>query len=341
MDKLVSEIKSKFEQASRVALFTHVSCDCDGIGSMLGLYSFLTENGKNVSLFCDSDIPARLSFLNGIENINKDENPSQNSSLKEELKIELDVNFDNFDLLVSLDTSTASRLGKYQEIFENFENTINIDHHISNSNYAKINYVKPYSSCGEVVYELLKEAGCKIEPNVATCLFAAISSDTNCFTNANISSRTHFCAGELLDLGADHNLVNLSLHKNKSKNQLRLIAYMAKNLKFYKGITYFYSSLKMLKKLGVKSNDVSTFMHVICNTAESKINIVIKERGNGEYRLSLRSVGDYDVNRVTKIFGGGGHKNAGGCVLKGNFKKEFKKLVAECLAEIKRVDLKP
>ena len=116
---------------------------------------------------------------------------------------------------------------------------------------------------------------------------------------------------------------------------------MAKNLKFYKGITYFYSSLKMLKKLGVKSNDVSTFMHVICNTAESKINIVIKERGNGEYRLSLRSVGDYDVNRVTKIFGGGGHKNAGGCVLKGNFKKEFKKLVSECLAEIKRVDLKP
>ena len=101
MDKLVSEIKSKFEQASRVALFTHVSCDCDGIGSMLGLYSFLTENGKNVSLFCDSDIPARLSFLNGIENINKDENPSQNSSLKEELKIELDVNFDNFDLLKS------------------------------------------------------------------------------------------------------------------------------------------------------------------------------------------------------------------------------------------------
>lgn len=340
MERVVLEIKEKLQQANNIAIFTHVNCDCDGIGSMLGLYNYLIENGKNVSLFCDSDIPERFSFLNGISEINKLEKETGNTSLKEELKIQNKVNFKNFDLLISLDTSSSFRLGKYEEIFNQFYNTINIDHHVSNSNYAKINCVKAYSSCGEVIYEVLKNCEFNLSPNSATCLYAAISSDTNRFSNQNITEITHRYAGELLALKADHNLVNLCLFKNKNVNQLNLISYMTKNLKFYKGISYFYMSLKLLKKLNVKSSDVSTFMYILCNVGEAKINIIIKERGNGEFRLSLRSVGDYDVNKIARVFGGGGHKNAGGLTLKGNFKREFKKLLSECLMEIKRVDLK-
>lgn len=340
MEKIFYEIKDKINNANKIALFTHVSCDCDGIGCMLALYNFLTEKGKNVDLFCDSDVPEKYGFLKGIENLNKLENSINNSSLKKELELENHVDFSKYDLLISLDTSTLGRLGKYETDFKNFEETINIDHHISNTNYAKINYVKPYSSCGEALFELFIELGLEISQDVATCLFAAISSDTNRFSNSNISAKTHIFAGKLIELGADHNLVNLWLHKNKTKNQLKLISYMAKNLKYYKGISYFYMSLNLLKKLNVKSSDVSSFMHIICNSGDSKINIVIKERKKGEYRLSLRSVSEYDVNKVCSVFGGGGHKNAGGCSLYGNFKKEFKKLIKECLKEIEAVDLK-
>lgn len=105
-------------------------------------------------------------------------------------------------------------------------------------------------------------------------------------------------------------------------------------------MTYFYAKLKDLKKLHVKSSDVTTFMHIICNVDDSKINITVKERGNNEYRLGLRSIENYDVNRVASVFGGGGHKNASGCNIHGNFKKEFKKVLDECVKEIQRNDNK-
>ena len=340
MENKINEIKKVIKNAQSFAVFTHVSCDCDGIGCMLALYNLLNEEGKNVDMFCDSDIPDKFKFLKGIENINILENKENNILLKQNINNKSEMEFSKYDLLISLDTSTADRLGKYKDIYVNFEETINIDHHMSNKNYAKYNYIKNYSSCGEVLFELFKTMGLAITPDVATCLFSAISSDTNRFSNANISSKTYFSAGELVDLGADHNLVNLWLHKNKTKNQIKLIAYMTKNLKFYKNISYFFASIKMLKKFNVKSNDVSSFLNIICNVGNAKINILVKERKKGEYRISLRSIGEYDVNKIASVFGGGGHKNAGGCSLYGNFKKEFKKLIKECLKEIDFVDLK-
>ena len=278
--------------------------------------------------------------MKNYEKINLHEKNNQDAFNKEELKHENEVDFSKFDLLVSLDSSNTQRLGKYEEAYKNAEKTINIDHHVSNTNYATINYVKSYSSCGEVLFELLKEMNFEIEADAATCLFAAISSDTNRFSNSNINALTHKYAGELIDLGADYDTVNINLHKKKSIDQLKLIAYMAKKLQYYKGVTYFYAKLKDLKKLHVKSSDVTTFMHIICNVDDSKINITVKERGNNEYRLGLRSIENYDVNRVASVFGGGGHKNASGCNIHGNFKKEFKKVLDECVKEIQRNDNK-
>lgn len=338
MELNAKEIKGQLDNARTIALFTHINCDCDGIGCMLGLYEILTQEGKNVKLFCDSEIPERFSFLKGYNLINIDERKNQDAFNKEELKHEVEIDFSKFDLLISLDCATLERLGKFSKIYSDFEQTINIDHHASNSFYAKYNYVKTYSSCGEVLFELIKEFEVNIDETAATCLFAAISSDTNRFSNSNITALTHQYAGELINLGANHDVVNLNLHKSKSIEQLRLISYMAKKLQYYKGVTYFYAKIKDLKKLHVKSSDVSTFMHIICNVGDSRINITVKERGNDEFRLGLRSVGEYDVNRVASKFGGGGHKNASGCVIHGNFKKEFKKVLDECVSEIKRIE---
>ena len=329
MENKISHIKSLIEKAEKICLFTHVNCDMDGVGSMLGLYEYLTQNGKNVEMLIDSDIPERYGFLKNFEKINQLE---KDLIEKEDQK----VDFKNFDLLISLDTSTLGRLGKFGEVFKDFSETLNIDHHISNTNYAGFDYIQNYSSCGEVVYEVLKGFGEKINETTATCLFSAISSDTNRFSNTNISSTTHKYAGELIDLGADHNVVNLFLHKNKTEQQLKMIAYMTQNLKYHKGVSYLYVRLKDLKKLKVKSSEISIFQHLVCNISNTKINMIIKERGNGEYRISLRSVDSVDVNKVASAFGGGGHKNAAGCNLFGKFKKELKKLLDECVKEIEK-----
>ncbi len=317
-DLVIKQIEDEIREADNIALFTHTNCDCDGIGSMCALYEYLQQNNKNVSMFCDSDIPEKYNFIKNFEKINK-----------EEFK-------NNFDLMVSLDTAISSRLGIYENDYLACKNSINIDHHECNPEYAKVNFVKPYSSCGEVLYEILKSLSDKISGDVATALFSAISADTNQFSNANVTSRTYFYAGELIDLKADSEKANNHLHKDKNLNQLKLAGFMATNLKIKKQVSYLLITLKDLKKLKVKSSDVSNFLTLISNVDDSKITLLIKERSKDNYRLNMRSIGEYNVNRVAGVFNGGGHKNAAGCNMKGSFKTILKKVLEECFIEINR-----
>lgn len=313
------DIKYEIDNAKTVALFAHTDCDCDCIGSMCALYQYLQEINKNVSMFCDSDIPEKYNFLNNIEKINKD-------------------NFsDNFDLMISLDTATSARLGKYEESFLKNSHNINIDHHASNIGYAKLNYTQPnYSSCGEVLYEIMKEFSYQISDGVATSLFAAISSDTNHFSNQNVSAKTYLYASELLDLKADGKKATTCLHKKKTQQQLKLAGYMASNLNFKNGVSYLLITLKIMKKLDVKSSDVSSFLSLISNVGDSKITIIIKEKEKNNFRFNLRSIDEYDVNKVATIFGGGGHRNAAGCTIEGKYKTVINRMLKECFKEIEQ-----
>lgn len=313
---LILNIKDEIEKASKIALFTHTSCDCDGIGSMCALYQYLQESNKNTSMFCDSDIPEKYKFLSNFDKINADE-----------------LN-DSFDLVISLDTATSDRLGKYKDFFLSKTN-INIDHHMSNKGYAKLNYIQPYSSCGEVLYEILKEiSSFKINDQIATSLFSAISSDTNQFMNSNVTSKTYLYAGELIDLGANSERANTWLNKYKSYNQLRLAGFMAMNLKHKDGVSYLLISLKSLEKLKVKSNDVFSFLSLITNVGDSKMTLVFKERDKNNYRINMRSIENYDVNKVASLFNGGGHTNAAGCDVQGKYKDVLKRVLKECVKEI-------
>jgi phosphoesterase RecJ-like protein len=313
---LILNIKDEIEKASKIALFTHTSCDCDGIGSMCALYQYLQEHNKNASMFCDSDLPEKYKFLKYSDKINVDE---LNNS---------------FDLAISLDTANSKRLGKYEDYFLSKSN-INIDHHISNNGYAKFNYLQQYSSCGEVLYEILKEiSSSKINDEIATSLFAAISSDTNQFMNSNVTSRTYSYAGELIDLGADSEKANTWLNKYKTYDQLKLAGFMATNLKYKNGVSYILITLKDLKNLKVKSSDVSSFISLICNVGDSKITLVFKERDKTNFRINLRSIENYDVNKIASLFNGGGHKNAAGCDVQGKYKDALKRVLKECYTEI-------
>lgn len=314
-DILILNIKDEIDEAKKIALFTHTNCDCDGIGSMCALYEYLQENNKNTSMFCDSDIPEKYKFLKNFEKINADK---------------LD---DSYDLMICLDTATVDRLGKYKDVFLSKE-SINIDHHASNKGFAGLNYLQNYSSCGEVLFEILKEFKKPINEDIATSLFAAISSDTNQFMNTNVSAKTYVFAGELLELGANSEKANTWLHKNKSHNQLKLAGFMAMNLEYKKGVSYILITLKMLEKLKVKSSDVSNFLMLISNVEDSKMTLVIKQRDKNNYRINLRSIENYDVNKVANVFNGGGHKNAAGCDIQGKYKDVIKKLLKECHKEI-------
>ena len=322
MIESLEKILEKIKNCNNVAIFGHVNTDGDCLGSMCALYSYLINNNKSADIFVDSVVPENYKTIPHIEIVNS--------------KV-----FDivEYDLLVSIDCSTPERLGEYADTFLNFENTILIDHHIKTTdNYAKFSYVEEKtSSCGEVLFNVLNKIS-KIDKDCATCLYSAILSDTNQFSNDNVTSLTFKTVAKLLDFGADFSNVNYYTQKLKTKNQEKLLGFMASHLKFVDNIAILVVKKKHLKKFGVKSSDVSKFMQQITDVENIKITILIKQKSFKKYSLSFRSLPNYNVANVAGKFNGGGHINAAGGRFDGCLFNLKKLLIKFSKQEIVRVD---
>ena len=319
---MIKQIKEKIEHAKNIAIFGHVNTDGDCIGSMCAFFALLTNLNKKVEMFVDCEVPA---YLHAIPNAEK-----VNSTI-------FDVN--NFDLLISVDTSTAKRLGVYCDTFKKFENTILVDHHISNEKYAKLCHIDGTApACGEVLTNFLEACDFEIDKDVATCLYAAIICDTNNFTTNNTSKDTFMVAGKLIDYGADFSHIIYSIQKLKTFSQVKVAGFMAQNVKLKKGIAHLVVKEKDLKKLNATISDISKFMSLIVDINGAKITAVFKQRGKNFYSVSFRSCTEYNVNSIASKFGGGGHKNAAAFEYRGPLTALKKQVFAYCQEEIKRVD---
>ena len=126
------------KKAKKIALFSHENPDPDTMGSTIALCKMLRQKGKEVCLFCESEIPEDYFFL---------------EEAKEYNTVKLD---DSFDLLCAVDVPTEDKLGKHTETFLNFSNTLRIDHHLKGSNFAKVNFVELQSACAVIIFDLAK-----------------------------------------------------------------------------------------------------------------------------------------------------------------------------------------
>lgn len=322
MEENLCKIIEKLKSCNSVAIFGHINTDGDCIGSMLALCNFLAAHGKRTDIFVDSKLPKEYATIPTFEAIN--------SELFEEK---------NYDLFVAIDCSTPERLGIYKQAFLDFENTVLVDHHIRSArDYAKFCHVEENtSSCGEVLYKILKQLD-KITPIVATCLYAAIIFDTNFLSNNNVSSSTFNIVGELIDLGADAQNINYYTQRLKTKKQIKLAAFMLNKVRIYNDVAVLVVKKRQMKRLGVKGSDVSKYLQYINDIEGVKITVLIKQKARREYCASLRSLAAYSANKVAENFGGGGHKNAAGCTYFGCICKFKKQILNASKSEIARVD---
>ena len=318
----VLQIKEKIEKAKNIAIFGHSNTDGDCIGSMCATYLLLTGLGKNVDMFVDSIIPEYLFSIKNADKIN-------------------DKEFDekNYDLLISIDTAVLKRLGLYAKVFQNYENTVLIDHHISNEKYAKINLVNGNApACGQVIYDFITNCGYEIDEDIANCILSAIVSDTNCFSNSNVKNETFDIAGKLIGLGADYQNVVFKIHKEKSLNQIRMAGYLTSNIQLKDDISYVAVSEKQMKKLNCEYDDVSKFTNLINNITGAKITLLFKEKSKNLVNVSFRSLPEIDVNVIAAKFNGGGHKNASACIISGKLKNVVKQVFEACREELNKIE---
>ena len=316
--KLLGALRKKQNKVFLVS--AHISLEGDALGSELALASLLKRLGKKVIVLNQDEPPREYSFLPGLGSIRRK------------------VILPDYDVAVLVDCSDISRIGKAAKALRKDRLLVNIDHHISNTMFGDINWVKPNASCAsEMVYELFKALNVKINKNEALCLYTGILADTGSFKYSTTSSFTHLVTSELLKHHLDVYGIYRHINESLDVRTVKALGKVIETLKVGQKGKLAWLEVKngLIKKepaLAYMTDDIIYFARAIKGV---EVALLFKEiKAGREVRVNLRSLGKVDVNKLAGLFGGGGHKMASGCTLKGSLKDVVNRFIAEAQRRI-------
>jgi len=217
---------------------------------------------------------------------------------------------------------TAKRFGRCATV-------VNIDHHVTNSLFGDLNVIDAQaSSTSEIIYDLAQALDVEIDYDMAVNLYAGILTDTGSFRYSSTTPRAMSVAGRLLRCGIDPHAIAQEIYENAEFDSLRLLGTILSRLgKTPDGLVSWVSfSHKELSSLS-NASETEEFVNFARALNTAVIAIGFKEALPREIRISLRSKGDIDVSSLASQFGGGGHRNAAGCTVKGSLKSVERRLV--------------
>ena len=313
MDYSLEQIAERIKRAKSIVLFTHMRPDGDAFGSVLALSSALDFLKIPNQVCVESDIPSNLAFIDGLEKVQK--TPTGES-----------------ELFIALDCSEEQRLGALANVFGGAKrkriDTINVDHHISNSRFAKYNYVRECAANCMNVAKLIEYLGAPFDKKTAEYLLIGLLTDSGNFSHDDVGEEALSLAAKLVKAGADIRYYNYYLFKRQTKARAALFA------KTMSGIRYYFDSRfaaivitqKMMEECGADNGMTEGFVDFPLNVDSVEIAASVMEVKRGQYKISLRSKEYADVNKLAGIFGGGGHIRAAGCMLFGDVEEVLDKL---------------
>ena len=321
----------QIKQAKNIAIISHINPDADAIGSMIALKRLIKKNfaTSNNSLIIDTFaqtdiIDSRYSPLLNGENLNK-------QTCKK------------YDLAICVDCADINRLGKFKKIFNNATDTLNIDHHETNTKFAKNNVVaKNSSSTCEILY-LLYHNVFKLDfsAGIDSLLYSGIITDTNNLTQ-NLGNSTLKVVFELIEKCRQSNcnleVIRDHFFKNNTKEQLTLLGHALQTLNFVENGKI--AMMKLVKQdfieTKAKQDDTVGIVDYTCNLSGVKIGIIFIKQQDNTYYVSLRSKDEVDVGKIASAMGGGGHKNVSAfrTKQKENLTDVKSKLISLCKAEL-------
>lgn len=298
-------------------IITHTVPDGDAIGSAVAIHEWLTLKGINAQVLLDESLPASLSWLKD-DRFVKSVDPAN-------------LRPGAYDVFV-VDCSDLSRFSMYFELFSGARKTINIDHHITNDFFAKVNIVDPKaSSTGELIFRGFKSASLLLTKKAAEALYVALSTDTGSFRYSNTTSETLRIAAELVEIGIDTVAINTLLYHNKPFDSVMLLGMALSKLELTRSnqIAVSYLTLGMMSDQHIKSMDTDGICEFLRDIAGVEVAIFLKETAQGVFKVSARSKKWFDVSRLALYFGGGGHTRAAGFTVSGSFFEVKEKILSE------------
>jgi phosphoesterase RecJ-like protein len=291
-----TEICDAIHARRRFLISSHSKPDGDSIGSQLAMAYALRALGKHVTVVNKDAAPGPIMAFPGVSAI----------EIADQVR-------GDFDAGIIMECSDLNRPGVsgLDRFF-----LINIDHHPGNTEYGQINWFDPSAAaCAEMVFDVVEALGVPLSLEVATHVYIAILTDTGSFHYSSISPRTFEICGETLKAGVDPVLVARNVYDSNNMGRLKLFGSVlsAMQIDATGKIAIVYLDHEMARAAGGTYDDTEGLINFPLTVKEIQAVVFFKESGPGDWRISMRSKGDVNVNAIAREFGGGGHTNASGC----------------------------
>lgn len=315
-----AEFLAALRQVRRPVIVGHVTPDADCLGSMFGLAAAMRAKGIDASVGLPADCVAnKLKFMVDLAGDAPQVTAWDSAGPQ--------------DSLIVVDTAAAKRINLRPPSLETGGRpSFNIDHHITNDDFAGQNWVDPHaSSCSEMIAVLIDALGWKPSPQTASLLYAGIHGDTAGFSLATTSADALHIAAELVRAGADVGHIGEQLCRSQGKNDFELLRRVYDHTKVVDGgrIAYSHLSYQDLVESGCKADDIDDQVSIPRALKGVCLAILFSEGEPGVIRINLRGEGNVTVVELARRFGGGGHAQSAGVKIKG---QSMERVMSEVVA---------
>lgn len=305
IEKCVQSLK----EHDNILILTHAHPDGDTLGAGFALCRALLKLGKKARVICADEIPSKF------------------DGVFESLEM---PGFEE-DYVVAVDVGTPNLLG---DLCDKYGSRVDlcIDHHKSNTEYAKELLLDDAAAACETIFEIIKMLGVEIDKAIADCLFTGITTDTGCFRYASTTARTFAIAAELVSLGADNGTINRVMFETKTKQYAAIERLALEGMQFFcdDRVCIITITQEMYNKTGAQEQDTEAIAPLTRQIEGVEVGLTIKEKPNGECKCSIRTFESVDASVLAASFGGGGHKQASACRFECSVEEAKARLVAKC-----------
>ncbi len=311
------QLNDIIKSSKNILIISHLNPDGDTLGSICAMSEVIRENfHKECELLCVSKVPKTYEFLPNVSKIKTLE--------------DVDVSRE-YDLVINVDVAAIDRIGEAKVLFDKAKFTVNLDHHKTNRGYADLNIINPEaSSTGELLAGIFKKIGWKVSYETAVCLYTAILTDTGSFRFDNTTSDSLKAAADMVKAGVKPAEIYKKVYESSSKNHVLFQAYCVSKAEFCENDKIVYTTVykKDIEKFNAPEDCTEGLTEKLRAIVTTEVAFVVRQINSSTSKVSMRSK-NVDVAEICGVFGGGGHRLAAGCMIKGTVEESIKKILEE------------
>lgn len=305
-------------RGERFLVCSHSRPDGDAVGSMLSMGMLLEQMGKRADLVAADRIPTIYRGL------------PRASAIRTAIRVH-----GPYDavILLECDDVGRARLRGLEQFF-----LINIDHHVSGRPYGQLNWIDcSAASVGEIVYRLVRAAGATVTPEMATCLYTTVLTDTGGFCYGATDASTFELARDLVLAGANPIAIAREVCFSTQTSKILLLGAALANLTREGRLAWLWVTHQDMVRTCAAEEDCEGIVNFALCISGVEAAAFLRELPDRRVRLSLRSKGKINVAAIAEELGGGGHETAAGCTLEGPLPRALESILGHLRNGVARI----